>query len=92
MLPTMQTRHSILCPQSLRLENRQDFLAPAYRALVMENTLAWKELLRVVADPARRPVLFHCDTGKDRTGVGAALILLACGIPVHEVGALVPAG
>jgi protein-tyrosine phosphatase len=30
---------------------------------------------------ANAPVVFHCTAGKDRTGVAAALILLALGVP-----------
>jgi protein-tyrosine phosphatase len=33
-----------------------------------------------VLDAKRRPVLFHCAAGKDRTGVAAALILTALGV------------
>ena len=31
------------------------------------------------------PLLFHCTAGKDRTGVGSALILLALGVPEKTV-------
>jgi protein-tyrosine phosphatase len=41
----------------------------------------WKHqlaaLLRVVADPANRPVVFHCTQGKDRAGISAAMVLSA---------------
>jgi protein-tyrosine phosphatase len=32
-------------------------------------------VLRLVADPAHQPVVFHCAAGKDRTGLVAALVL-----------------
>lgn len=36
--------------------------------------------LRLLADPAARPVLFHCAAGKDRTGVLAALAEEVAGV------------
>lgn len=38
-------------------------------------------VLKLVADPANLPLLFHCTGGKDRTGVIAALLLHICGVP-----------
>ena len=34
---------------------------------------------------ARAPLVFHCTAGKDRTGVAAALVLLALGVPRETV-------
>lgn len=39
-----------------------------------------RQVLEVLADPARSPVLIHCQAGKDRTGIIIALILLAMGV------------
>ena len=44
------------------------FHAPKYRALFQELSVT------------QEPVLIHCTAGKDRTGMGAALILLALGV------------
>ncbi|WP_456847009.1 tyrosine-protein phosphatase [Cellulomonas sp. P5_C6] len=46
---------------------------------------AYAALMRAVIDPARRPLLFHCTAGKDRTGWAATILLLAAG--VDEQGA-----
>ncbi|MEG0803574.1 MAG: tyrosine-protein phosphatase [Pygmaiobacter sp.] len=35
----------------------------------------------------KTPLLFHCTAGKDRTGIGAALILMALGIPRSTIEA-----
>jgi len=41
--------------------------------------------LRLVADPARLPLLFHCTAGKDRTGWMAAIVLTVLGLPRDEI-------
>jgi len=38
------------------------------------------EVLRLVADPANRPLVFHCAAGKDRTGIVAATLLGLLGV------------
>ncbi|WP_367924218.1 tyrosine-protein phosphatase [uncultured Ruthenibacterium sp.] len=45
---------------------------------------AYRELFRILAHK-RVPVYFHCSAGKDRTGIGAALILLALGVDRETV-------
>jgi protein-tyrosine phosphatase len=40
---------------------------------------------RIIADTGRHAVLFHCAGGKDRTGVLAAVLLDAVGVPAEEV-------
>jgi protein-tyrosine phosphatase len=42
-------------------------------------------LLRVAADPANRPLVFHCTQGKDRAGISAAVLLSALGVPWETV-------
>lgn len=42
----------------------------------------WFDLL---LDPAKRPLLNRCTMGKDRTGWGSAIILLALGVPRNVV-------
>ncbi len=55
-----------------------------YRGLVDEQVDRFVEffghLLR-----AEAPLVFHCTAGKDRTGVAAALVLLALGVPRETV-------
>ena len=42
-------------------------------------------ILTAIADDEHRPVLFHCHAGKDRTGVVAAVLLLALGVDRETV-------
>lgn len=40
---------------------------------------------RILADESRLPVVFHCTTGKDRTGWAAAVLLTLLGVPRETV-------
>lgn len=59
----------------------------AYRAYALECTATYARLFRLLLEPARRPLLFHCTAGKDRTGVAAALLLAALGTPREAIRA-----
>jgi protein-tyrosine phosphatase len=52
----------------------------AYRRFIVDHGAVFAEVFQHVLDARRRPVLFHCAAGKDRTGVAAALILTALGV------------
>lgn len=56
-----------------------DLMADLYRALVLAQSHRFAELFAHLLQ-ADAPVVFHCTAGKDRTGVAAALILLALGV------------
>ncbi|MDX2145530.1 MAG: tyrosine-protein phosphatase [Rhodospirillaceae bacterium] len=58
-----------------------------YREFIRDFAPAYAEMFRHIVAAKGRPVLIHCAGGKDRTGVGAALIKIALGVPedaVHE--------
>jgi protein-tyrosine phosphatase len=40
---------------------------------------------KLAAVPAGEALLFHCTAGKDRTGIGAALVLYALGVPYATI-------
>lgn len=50
-----------------------------YRALPAAHRAEYTQMFHRLDDAAGRPLLIHCTSGKDRTGFGAALILLALG-------------
>jgi protein-tyrosine phosphatase len=60
--------------------NRQFVADPAHRA-------QFGRALHLIADADRRPVLFHCTAGKDRTGWMAAIVLTALGVPRDAITA-----
>jgi protein-tyrosine phosphatase len=46
---------------------------------------AYRELFLSVADNSKLPAVFHCTTGKDRTGWAAAALLTLLGVPKEAV-------
>ncbi len=56
-----------------------------YRAAIRDHADTYSALIRLVADPAARPLVFHCTTGKDRTGIGTALLLTVLGVAWADI-------
>lgn len=63
----------------------EDLLHEINRAYIRDWRSKLAALLHVVADPANRPVVFHCTHGKDRAGINAAILLSALGVPWETV-------
>lgn len=61
-----------------------DTLDNMYGALPINNP-SYKKLMELLADPERLGLIQHCAAGKDRTGVGSALILTLLGVPKELV-------
>lgn len=58
-----------------------------HRRLMVEAREYYAALLREVADPASRPLVFHCSHGVHRTGTATAILLSALGVPWETVRA-----
>ena len=50
-----------------------------YRYFPANHAAEYRTLLETIEAAAGRPLLFHCVSGKDRTGFGAAVVLMALG-------------
>jgi protein-tyrosine phosphatase len=61
-----------------------DLMADLYRSLIRDQAHHFAALFDHLLQ-TDAPVVFHCTAGKDRTGVAAALILLALGVPREQV-------
>lgn len=46
---------------------------------------SYRDFLALLEDATRRPLLFHCTTGKDRTGWAAVITLTALGVSPDDV-------
>jgi len=52
-----------------------------HRLLLDEGKPQYAALLRYAADPANRPLIFHCSHGVHRTGTATAILMSALGVP-----------
>lgn len=57
-----------------------DFLVLVYEGLAESYAATFGKLLKGLAEPDGLPALIHCTHGKDRTGIGAALLLSVLGV------------
>lgn len=62
----------------------EDNFTKMYSQLAFNNP-SYQRLMDIVQEPDQLGLLHHCAAGKDRTGVGGALILLALGVPRDTV-------
>lgn len=60
------------------------FLAERYLELAYDGVAEIREAVRVIA-AAEGPVVFHCASGKDRTGLLAALVLALLEVPQEQI-------
>jgi protein-tyrosine phosphatase len=58
----------------------ETFMMELYTLLVDTAREQYREFFALLGDGRNLPLLFHCSAGKDRTGIGAALILSALGV------------
>lgn len=72
-------------PKSTAFADSDDFMLKATRSMVVNRTGTFSALIHELADPESRPLVFHCTAGKDRTGVGAAILLTLLGVPWETV-------
>ena len=59
-------------------------MAEAYAGIAEDQTPAYREMFDRLAE-GEIPLAFNCSAGKDRTGIGAALLLTALGVPRETV-------
>jgi protein-tyrosine phosphatase len=79
--------HDIAALQDATGQDIMVLMRHAYVAYVLDWAHCYAILFDLLGQPANRPLLFHCTAGKDRTGVGAALVLAALGVPYEAIRA-----
>jgi protein-tyrosine phosphatase len=57
----------------------------AHLELVMQFCDDWQRFFKLLAERDVYPVLFHCSAGRDRTGVGAAMLLELLGVDRERI-------
>jgi protein-tyrosine phosphatase len=53
--------------------------------LVMQFRKDWRRFFKLLAESDVYPLLFHCSAGRDRTGVGAAMLLSILGVDRERI-------
>jgi protein-tyrosine phosphatase len=59
--------------------------AEIHRILIDQGREYYADLLRELAKPGSKPLVFHCSHGVHRTGTAAAILLSALGVPWETV-------
>jgi protein-tyrosine phosphatase len=65
-------------------EELDEMMRGFYRRMPSEFAHCYRELFAALLD-AHVPLAFHCAAGKDRTGIAAALLLSALGVPRERI-------
>ncbi|AFH93422.1 MULTISPECIES: tyrosine-protein phosphatase [Providencia] len=73
-----------LTPESLEQFDPKIFMGRLYELLPLNNP-AYHQLVSMLKQPEKGGIVQHCAVGKDRTGVGAALVLFALGADLDTV-------
>ena len=73
-------QHLLAAGQQASVPMMVALMEDLYRHLINDQAHRFAELFAHLLQ-ADAPLVFHCTAGKDRTGVAAALILLALGVP-----------
>ena len=61
------------------------FFAEKYAEVADDGAAEIRAVVRLIADGAELPVVFHCKSGKDRTGIIAAIVLSLVGVARDDV-------
>jgi len=61
------------------------YLADRYAEVVLDGVEELRRVLAVIADGETAPVVVHCASGKDRTGIVAALVLALLGVSEVDI-------
>ncbi|TDD41413.1 tyrosine-protein phosphatase [Nonomuraea terrae] len=69
------------------LEEMGETLPAIYRAILDRGAPLFAAVMAAVAHAPPGPVVVHCHSGKDRTGLVAALALAVAGVPEREIAA-----
>ncbi len=68
-----------------RMLSRSDPMSGLFEMMVAEHHQVLAEALELMAEPEALPLVFHCTSGKDRTGLLAALAQLIAGMDLEDV-------
>lgn len=70
-----------MASEQLTAESAHELVVGSYRSCVQDVAPHYSRLFRSLLANGENASIFHCSAGKDRTGMAAALILSALGVP-----------
>ena len=70
---------------SLTVAQVEEQVGEIYRDFIGARSAAFAQLFALLLDADSLPLLFHCTSGRDRTGTAAALLLSALGVPRESI-------
>ncbi len=82
-----EVRYARISLQDVPLEQLAELssLEDVYRSILENGRAQVADVFRALFAPGALPGVFHCTAGKDRTGIIAALVLSAAGVPEEVV-------
>jgi protein-tyrosine phosphatase len=72
-------------PSKLTADSVRAMMTHGYRTMPKELAPQFRELFARLIAPGKGAVVVNCTAGKDRTGIGTALVLTALGVPYEIV-------
>lgn len=71
----------------LQESNMDMYMKGMYRSLVTDPVCvkSYRTFFKILQHRLSAPIVFHCSAGKDRTGMAAALVLYALGVPEKTI-------
>jgi protein-tyrosine phosphatase len=66
-------------------ERLGEVMSESYPRMLEQGAPAYGALLSLLAEEENLPLVFHCSAGKDRAGIGAALLLKVLGVPEETI-------
>jgi protein-tyrosine phosphatase len=75
---------AVLTDPAVTPEAVKSMMTGLYSTILVQQAPAYRDMFDRLA-AGEVPLAFHCSAGKDRTGVGAALILSALGVPRETI-------
>ncbi len=74
-----------LAARSISAAEVEEFLRDAYGAFPIAQATTYRAVLEMLVADEAIPALIHCTSGKDRTGFGAAVVLMALNVPRETI-------
>eukprot|EP01129_Flabellula_baltica_P001560 TRINITY_DN11518_c0_g1_i1.p1 TRINITY_DN11518_c0_g1~~TRINITY_DN11518_c0_g1_i1.p1 ORF type:complete len:298 (-),score=41.38 TRINITY_DN11518_c0_g1_i1:46-939(-) len=64
---------------------KSDFMVLAYKEILSVHTEIFSQFFQLIMDPSNLPLVFHCNAGKDRTGIISALFFSLLEVPQEDI-------